>query len=279
VVLIAGRRRPSSAKSSVRLGAAVATVLALGAAGCGSDGETATIKPDPSLVQEGALTVCTSSPYEPFEFEENHEFVGFDIDLANEVAKRLGVKTVIRNMDFDAISSGEVLNDGKCDVAAAALTITGERARVLDFSSPYFNASQAMVVREGSGISSLDDLGGLKVGVQKGTTGELYVTDNAPVGTKIVPFKVASDVDAALDSGEVDAAVYDVTVVDDVLSRYPDFEKADRFDTGEQYGMAVKKNSNVDLLRVINDVLANLQAGEGYHAIYARWISGSSDNQ
>jgi len=248
-------------------------------ASCGSSDDTKTLSPDPSFVEEGALTVCTSPPYEPFEFEKNGETVGFDIDLADAVAKELGLETVIVNADFKAVSSGKVLNDGQCDVAAAALTITGERARVLDFSSPYFNATQAMVVRSDSGIGSLDDLRNGTIGVQTGTTGELYVTDNAPRGTEIVPYKLASDVDAALDDGEVDAAVYDRTVVSDVLTNYPDFELADEFDTGEQYGMAVKKNSNVDLLRIINDVLANLQAGEGYNAIYARWIGGTPEGQ
>jgi polar amino acid transport system substrate-binding protein len=279
VVPCADRRRRSGVKRRVWLRTTVAIVVALTMANCGSDDEAGTVDSDPSFVKEGALTVCTSVPYEPFEFTKNGETVGFDIDLANEVAKRLGLKTVILNRDFDAISSGEVLNDGECDVAAAALTITGERARVLDFSSPYFNASQAMVVRRRSGISSLDDLRDQRIGVQAATTGELYVTDNAPPGAEIVPYKVASDVDAALDDGDVDAAVYDRTVVSDVISRYPEFEVAATFDTGEQYGMAVKKNSNVDLLRVINEVLAKLQAGDGYNAIYARWIGGSPTSQ
>jgi polar amino acid transport system substrate-binding protein len=278
VILDAGRlRQQFGANRSIRLLAAVALAVALTATGCGSE-EPETIKPDPSFVEPGALTVCTSSPYPPFEFERAGKFVGFDIDLANEVAKRLGLRTVIRNTDFDTISSGEALNNDKCDVAAAALTITGERARVLDFSSPYFNATQALVVPDGSGIDSLDDLSGDRIGVQAGTTGELYVSDNAPRSVEVVPYRVASQIDAALDSGKVDAAVYDGTVVSDVIDRYPEFEFAERFFTGEQYGMAVKKNSNVDLLRIINQVLADLQAGDGYEAIQARWI-GSPDNQ
>jgi polar amino acid transport system substrate-binding protein len=278
VVPYADRRPRSGAKRSVRLRAAVAIAIALTAAGCGSD-EPTTIKPDPSYVEPGALTVCTSSPYRPFEFEKDDKYVGFDIDLANEVAKRLGLRTKIVNTDFGLISSGAALNEGDCDVAAAALTITGERARVLDFSSPYFNATQAMVVPDGSPIDSLEDLGEATVGVQAGTTGELYVSDNAPRGVEIVPYKDAGEIDAALESGEVDAAIYDGTVVNDVIARYPEFEVAKHFFTGEQYGMAVKKNGNVDLLRIINQVLANLQAGPGYEAIYSRWIGGSPEDQ
>jgi polar amino acid transport system substrate-binding protein len=263
---------------SVRLAAALAVAVALTAAGCGSD-EPESIKPDPSFVEPGALMVCTISPYPPFELEQDGKYVGFDIDLANEVAKRLGVRTKIRNMGFPSISSGAALNENQCDVAAAALTITGERARVLDFSSPYFNAQQVMVVPDGSAISSLDDLGGASVGVQTGTTGELYVSDNTPRDAEVVPYKETGDIDAALDSGEIDAAVYDLTIVSDVLRRYPEFQIAARFDTGEQYGMAVKKNSNVDLLRIINQVLANLEANDGMKAIRDRWIGGSPESQ
>ena len=78
--------------------------------------------------------------------------------------------------------------------------------------------------------------------------------------------------DEALETGEVDAAVYDNTVVGDVIARNPDFKVATEFDTGEQYGMAVKKDGNVDLLRSINDVLADLKADGGYDKIYATWF-------
>jgi polar amino acid transport system substrate-binding protein len=263
------------------------TVVAIGAvlvvAGCGFDfGEdegAASIEPDPKFVEAGTLTVCTSIPYEPFEFTQDGKPVGFDIDLANEVAKRLDRRPEIVSRDFETIQSGQVLNDGTCDVAVAALTISGDRARVMDFSSPYFNAGQAMVVRDGSGITTLEDLSGLTIGVQGGSTGELYVTDNAPPDAEIVPLKDPAQLEAALSDGQVDAAILDYTIVGDVISRNPDFEAPRRFDTGEQYGMAVKKNSNVDLLRIINEVLADLQAGPGYDAIYNKWFRGAASNQ
>lgn len=256
----------------LRLAAAVVVVSVL-AAGCSSENSPATTRPlDPKVVKAGTLTVCTSIPFPPFEFTKKGQPAGFDIDLANKVASRLDLKAAIVNADFDDIQSGQLLNEGKCDVAVAGLTITGERARVLDFSAPYFDAAQAMVVKQGSGVASLDDLGGGKIGVQKGTTGELYVTDHAPSDAEVVPFKRASDVDAALEQGEVAAGVYDNTVVGDVIARNPDFEVAAEFDTGEQYGMAVKKNGSVDLLRFINNVLAGLKANGGYDTLYSKWF-------
>src|SRR5262245_34701136 len=268
VIRLAARRRQPGATLSARLGIA-AVAIALLAAACGASGETkVSTAPDPSFIKPGTLTVCTAPPYAPFEFRQDGEIVGFDIDLTKEVAKALGVGTTIVKADFDNIDSGKVLNQNQCDVAVAALTITGERARVVDFSSPYFDAGQAMVVRSGSGISTLDDLGGDRIGVQAGSTGEVYVTDNAPDSAEVVRFTEADQIASARDSGDVDAAVYDNTVVGDVLKRYPNFEQAEFFPTGEQYGMAVKKNSSVDLLRVINRVLAQIPPGsKGYDAI------------
>lgn len=276
MVQFVGRRR-TGAQRSVRLASAVA-VIALVVAGCGSDDDSgATPDPKPVLVDDGALTVCSSWDYAPFEFERDGKVVGFDIDLVNAVARDLRLRTVFKNKKFNDIQSGLVLNEDQCDVAVAALSITGERARVMDFSSPYFQAKQAMVVQSGSGITDLNDLSGESIGVQAGTTGELYVTDNAPLDAEIVPFENASEVDDALDTGRVAAGIYDRTVVSDVTKRNPDFELAETFDTGDQYGMAVKKNSNVELLRSINDVLADLYAGNGYDTIYTRWFGGASE--
>jgi polar amino acid transport system substrate-binding protein len=274
---LSGTRRHGSVATRTRaLGSAAALILlSVGVTACGSNSALAPAALDPKVVKAGTLTVCADMPYEPFASVQDGKPVGFDVDLADEVAKKLNLKPVILDMDFDAIQSGESLNSGDCDVAISAMTITGERARVIDFSSPYFNASQAMVVAKGSGVSSLSDLSGKKIGVQGGTTGELYVTDNAPADAQIVPFEDSAAMDAALTAGQVDAAVYDNTVVGDVVSRNPSFEVAREFDTGEQYGMAVKKNGSVDLLRSINDVLADLKTNGRYQTIYDKWFGST----
>ncbi len=254
---------------------AATLILSFGAAGCAANDDKAVAALAPVVMDDGSLTVCTDMPYEPFEFEQDGKPAGFDVDLVDQVSKRLDVKSVIVDTDFDDIQSGEALNSGTCDVAISAMTITGDRARVLDFSSPYFNASQALVVEKGSGVTSLADLGGQKIGVQGGTTGELYVTDNAPGDAEIVPFEDSAAMDTALKKGEVDAAVYDNTVVGDVVANNPEVGVAAEFDTGEQYGMAVKKNGSVDLLRTINDVLADLDSNGGYSKVYEKWFGSS----
>jgi polar amino acid transport system substrate-binding protein len=270
-------KTPSKTPSNRRVRAALAVGALLVVAACGSGGTGSTSAAlDPQVVHAGTLTVCTSPPYPPFEFKKDGKLQGFDIDLATEVARRLDMKPVFVNGDFDDIQSGQLLNDGRCDVAAAALTINGERARVLDFSSPYFDAGQAMVVKTGSDASSLDDLAGKKIGVQAGSTSEVYVSDNAPKGAKVKPFSTAADVTAAVKDGTVGAGIYDNTVVGDVIDRNQKLEVAAEFDTGEQYGMAVKKDSSIDLLRFINNVLADLKSGNGYDTIYTRWFGNAS---
>jgi polar amino acid transport system substrate-binding protein len=253
--------------------ALLAAVSGCGAVTGGDDTDTATGPPRPNLLKDGELSVCTDMPYEPFEFEDKDgNPAGFDVDLVEHVADRLGADLRMVDTAFDDIASGDSLNNGKCDLAISAMTITGERARVLNFSSPYFDAAQAMVVNTGSGISTLKDLAGSKIGVQGGTTGELYVTDHAPGDAKVVPFEDADAMDVAMRKGEVDAAVYDNTVVGDVVKTNKDLEVAAEFDTGEQYGMAVRRNGNVELLQVVNDVLADLKQDGTYDEIYTEWF-------
>lgn len=264
---------------TTRLFAALGTALLVGTtSACGlvpGLGDSASADtPMPTLVREGVLTVCTDMPYEPFEFEKAGKPAGFDVDLVQLVADRLDVGLDMVDTAFDDIASGESLNKGRCDVAISAMTITGERARVLNFSSPYFDAAQALVVEKGSGVDTLEDLAGRPVGVQAGTTGELYVTDNAP-RAEVVPFEDASAMDEAMRNGRVVATVHDNTVVGDVIEANPDLKVAAEFDTGEQYGMAVRRNGNVELLRTINDVLATAKADGAYDGIYATWFGST----
>ena len=256
---------------------AVGSLLALAlVAGCVADGaEGGSARRGPAYVHPGTLTVCSDMPYEPFESLKDGKPVGFDIDLVDKVADQLGVKPAVKDTDFDAIQSGAALNTGKCDVAISAMTITGERARVVDFSSPYFNASQALVVGKAAEVSSLADLAGKKIAVQGGTTGELYVTDNAPKSGEVVPLKDAAAMEDALKQGRVDAAVYDNTVVGDVVAHNSALKVAANFDTGEQYGMAVKKDGNVALLRALNRALASLKQDGDYKRIYTDWFGAA----
>ncbi|QIK74334.1 ABC transporter substrate-binding protein [Nocardioides piscis] len=260
--------------STARAAVAGATLLALAA--CGTQQAAGSSEPDPTLIEDGVLSVCTSLPYEPFEFERDGKLVGFDVDLVNEVAAELDLEAKFVNEKFESIESGEALNEDRCDVAAAALSINGDRARVVDFSSPYFNATQVLVTLKTSQATDLAALAGGRLAVQDGTTGAVYAADHAPANTQIIKFSTKEDVDSAVSGSTVDAGIYDNNIVAEAIKANPGFQVVAEFDTGEQYGMAVKKDGDVDLLRVINNVLADLNESGRYEEILKEWFPEST---
>lgn len=265
-------RRPSPARAAAAALSSVALMATLSACGGAANGESADSLTDVSLVFKGVLTVCTDSPYAPFVFEEKGKLSGFDVDLSEAVAKALKVDLDVIDVDFDAITSGDALNGDACDVAASAMTITGERARVLDFSSPYFDAKQALVTPRGSGLDQLAELAGKRVGVQKDTTGETFMSDFAPESTQVTAYGDAEALQTALTAGDIDAAMLDNTVSGEFVSDNPKLKLSREFETGEQYGMAVKKDGNIPLLRKINSTIAGLREDGTYDKIFAKYF-------
>jgi polar amino acid transport system substrate-binding protein len=242
--------------------------IALAASGCAKDDTTATTESGIEVVKEGTLTICTHLPYEPFEFTEGGEVVGFDPDVLKIAADAEGWDTEVVDIGWETIVSGEALNTGQCDVSAGAMTITDEREAVMDFSDPYFEATQALMTKAGSGITSLDDLAGMSVAVQDGTTGADYVRENAPDDTKIVSFEDSALMQQAVKTGKTDAGVNDNGLLNYFVSENPDVEVVNEFKTGESYGFSVKKDSNDDLLTIINDAIAS----DEYDAVYEEWF-------
>ncbi|MEV0839211.1 ABC transporter substrate-binding protein [Actinocatenispora sera] len=229
------------------------------------------------LVKAGALTVCTHLPYEPFQYKDDAgKIVGFDIDLMDLVAKKLKVRQSIVDTPFEGIKSGQDLNSGMCDVAAAGMTINPERQKVMDFSSPYFDANQALLVRSGSHYGSLESLRGKKLGTQAATTGEEYANAHAKAaGYTTVSYKDLAALQQALATRQVDAAIDDLPVMTTYVKHHPTgFTVSAQFSTGEQYGYSVKKGGNPKLLATINQVLAAAHKDGSYEKIYARWIGG-----
>lgn len=254
---------------------AVAGVAALVLASCGSDdggGQAGGGDADGvQLINEGKLTTCTHLPYKPFQFSEGGEIVGFDVDIVDEIAADLGVEQEIIDTPFEGINSGEDLNTLKCDIAAAGMTITEEREEKLDFSEPYFEATQALLVPAGAGIASLEDLSGKKLGVQLSTTGEIYAQENAPDDVELVQFEDLALLQTAVQTGQVDAAINDNGVLYDFAAENDDVEVTAEFDTGEQYGLAVK-TGNTALLEQVNATLERIREDGTYDEIYAKWF-------
>jgi polar amino acid transport system substrate-binding protein len=255
---------------------AVASALLVSACGSSDGGDTATAAPAAGgvqLVSSGKLTTCTNVPYEPFQFKDGEKVVGFDVDIVDLAAKKLGVTQEIIDIDFAAIKSGAALNSAKCDVAAAGMTITDERKQNLEFSVPYFDATQALMTKKGSGITSLADVKakGLKLGAQASTTGLDYVKKQ---GLDPIEFADSPKELLGLQTGQADVIVQDLPVVltwlkkPDVAAKY---EMAASLDTGEQYGIGMKKG-NTALKKVIDEAVQAAQADGTYTAIYKKWF-------
>jgi polar amino acid transport system substrate-binding protein len=243
--------------------------LALSLTACAKDSETTETDSGIKLVEEGVLTICTHLPYEPFEFTEGGEVVGFDIDVLTIAADAEGLDTEVVDIGWETIVSGNALENGDCDVAAGAMTITPEREEVMDFSDPYFEATQALLTQKGSGYESLEDLAGKRIAVQEGTTGETYVKENLPEGAESVSYEDSVLMMEAVNNGQADAGVNDNGLVNYYVESNPDVEVTTEFSTGEQYGFSVKKGDNDALLEAINDAIADQEA---YDAAYEKWF-------
>ena len=255
-------------KTRILTTAVSVAALALTAAGCARDDTTTATDSGIELIKGGTLTICTHLPYEPFEFTEGGEVVGFDPDVLKIAADAEGLDTEVIDVAWETITTGEALNSGQCDVAAGAMTITDERAAVMDFTDPYFTATQALMTKTGSGITTLEDLAGKKVAVQDGTTGADYVRENAPEDTEVISFEDSSLMQQAVLTGKTDAGVNDNGLLNYFVSENPEVEVVTEFETGEEYGFSVKKDSNDELLAAINDGIAS----DEYDAVYEKWF-------
>ncbi|MFM9368587.1 ABC transporter substrate-binding protein [Streptomyces sp. Da 82-17] len=225
------------------------------------------------LVKGGKLTTCTHLPYPPFQSEIDGKVQGFDVALIDLVAKDLGVEQDILDTPFENFKTGAFLNSGECDLAAAGMTITEERKKNVDFSAPYFNATQALLVDKKSGVRSLADLKAKKVklGAQAQTTGEDYTKKQ---GFDPVSFESSDAVLNGLRTGQVGAVVIDYPVVQGWLKDKANaaaFRVAANINTGEQYGFTVKKG-NTKLREAIDKALADAKADGTYKKLYEKWI-------
>ncbi|MBC7268666.1 MAG: transporter substrate-binding domain-containing protein [Streptomyces sp.] len=257
------------------LAATTATAGLVLVAGCSSDDDGGsagkTAAGGVELVKGGQLTTCTHLPYPPFQSEIDGKVQGFDVALIDLVADDLGVQQEILDTPFENFKTGAFLNSGECDLAAAGMTITDERKKNVDFSDPYFEATQAVLADKDSGIASFADLKGKKVGAQAQTTGEDYAKSQ---GLDPVSFESSDAVLNGLRTGQVDAVVIDYPVVQGWLKDQANadaFEVAEQINTGEQYGFTVKKG-NDKLREAINKALADAKADGTYKELYEQWI-------
>lgn len=252
-------------------GLAAATLAAFALSSCGSD-DSGTTSTGADVITAGTLTVCSDVPYPPFEdFDKSSDvgFKGFDVDIVNEIAERLDLELTIKDSSFDALQSGQALNAGQCDLAASAMTITDDRKKNLDFSDGYYDSKQSLLVPADSDIASIDDLDGVKVGVQQGTTGKTYTEENAD-GAKIVTFPSDAEMFQAIKAGQVDALLQDLPVNLDHTADGT-FKVVETYETDEQYGFAIKKG-NSQLVEDVNGALDEMREDGTYEEIYNKYF-------
>jgi polar amino acid transport system substrate-binding protein len=241
--------------------------LALVATACGDDeggGEY-------DLVSEGTLTVCTDAPYPPMEIEVDGEFTGFDIELMRAIAGELGLDLVVVNIGFDPITSGLAMEAGDCDIAAASITITEEREENIDFTDAYFVADQSLLAKNDSGISSLVDMAGRNLGVQSGTTGELYANENDP-GAEIISFENPGDLFTALEAGQIEGILQDIVPNAAEALENDTVAVVETYPTQEEYGFALQEDGKDALREAVNEALETVRDNGTYDSIYDDWF-------
>ncbi|MFE7240403.1 ABC transporter substrate-binding protein [Streptomyces sp. NPDC057580] len=250
-----------------------AVALALPLSACSSSGDGATVK-GAKLIKSGQITTCTHLPYAPFQSEKDGKVVGFDVSMIDLVAEDLGVKQVVVDKSFETIKTGADLNASVCDVAAAGMTITDERKQNLDFSVPYFDATQALLARKGVKAATVEDITEqkLKLGSQSSTTGEDFAHAH---GADPQSFESSDAELNGLRTGQVDVIVQDYPVVQNWLkdpANSAKFEIVGNLDTGEQYGFAVRKDGNPKLLAAIDQAIKDAKSDGTYRKLYEQWI-------
>ena len=267
-----------------RFAAIAAISLALSACGGSSSSDTTVPEEGGSTPIEttdltfqpmsaGKLTVCSDVPYEPFEYQDDAgNWTGFDMDLMSAVAQRYGLQLEVSKQAFDTILVA--VNAGKCDVVASSVTITDERKKNVLFSDPYFDADQSLLVLKENAETYVDlaALAGKTIGVQTGTTGEIYAKENIKdSSTKIQSFEDATAMFLALESKQIDAVLQDYPINAFRAVKQGTSAVTTKFPTGEQYGFAVALE-NADLQNALNESLNEFRAQGTYDEIFKKYF-------
>lgn len=260
------------------LSIALVGVMMLGIVGCGgSPAEENADTPDTEAAAaltgtEGKLIWGTNAAFEPYEYMEGDTVIGIDAEIADAIAAKLGLEAQVENMDFDAIIPS--VQTGKVDIGLAGMTINEERLNNVNFTDTYVEAGQAIIVKEGSDIKSAADLSGKIIGVQRGTTGDTYVSDeaNGVAPASVERFANGPDAAQSLLTDKIDAVVIDNEPAKKLVENSEGLVKLDENLTSEQYAIAVAKD-NEALLDAINGALQEMKDNGELQAILDKYLN------
>jgi ABC-type amino acid transport substrate-binding protein len=261
---------------------ALGAVLALVLAACASDEPTAggggSSNPTAAsfdTLTPGTLLVGSCLDYKPFEYFDNGQLTGFDVEIMDAITQQMGLKLEWKKANFDTIFTA--LASHSFDAVAAASTIKPDRLQVVDFSDPYYNARQSLTVNASKtpDITTTDQLpAGSVIGVQKGTTGKDWATENlGSKGMQIKTYTNAPDAFTDLEAGNIAGVINDEPSSEAEVESRPDLKVVQPIDTGEHYGIAVAKD-RTDILKGINDGLAAIIADGTYTQIFQKYFPG-----
>ena len=251
----------STASSAAASKAASEAVVAASTASSAAASSAASTSVD-KIKADGFVTWSTNAEFEPFEYKDGDNVIGIDAEISQKIADKIGVKLKVNDISFDTLTTD--LNSGKSNFVAAGMTVTDDRKKNVDFSDTYFDASQAIIVPKSSSIKARADLNGKKVGVQQGTTGDTFCTNedgksDIKVGS-VERYTKAVDAVTDLINGKIDAVVIDDFPATKFVEKNSNkIAKLSDALTVEKYAIAVKKG-DAAMLKVVNDVLGEMKS-------------------
>ena len=223
-----------------------------------------------ATVASGKLTMSTNAQFPPYEMAKGDgSFEGIDVEVAGKIAEKLGLELVVDDMDFDAALLAA--QNGKSDIVMAGVTVNEERLAVMDFSDSYAKGVQVIIVKEGSPIATVDDLDTAdKIGTQRGTTGNIYCSDDYG-DEHVTAYDDGATAVQALKNGQVDAVVIDSAPAQEYVKANPGLVILDTEYANEDYAIGMKKG-NTALLDAVNGALKELIADGTVQAIVDKYI-------
>lgn len=237
-------------------------------AACGSDASKNSGSDSSSSDSSDTLVMATNAEFPPYEYYDGDEIVGIDAEFAAAIADELGMKLKIEDMAFDSIIPA--VQGGKADFGAAGITVTDERKTQVDFSDSYYTGRQVIIVAEDSTIATPDDLEGKKMGVQLGTTGDIYVSDDYG-DENVERFNKGFEAVQSLLQGKIDAVIIDDQPAKAFVAENDGLKILDTEYIEEEYAFCFKKDSK--LVDQVNEAIAALQADGTFDEIVAKYIT------
>ena len=246
-----------------------------------SDGEPEAVKSATLDTSKDQLVVATNAAFEPFEYTKGEDYYGIDMEIAKLLADELGKELVIENMDFDAVCLS--VSQQKCDIAMAGLTINEEREEYVTFTDSYYSASQRLIVP--SNVTTFDDCktaddvaaklaetkSSDQIGVQQGTTGDIYSTDDFG-DDNVERFNKGMEAVQALQQGKIDAVIIDNQPAKTFVEENESLKILETSYVEEDYALAIKKG-NDDLVKKVNDAIKELKEDGTFDEIVAKYIT------